>query len=216
MSVPTLDHSPTFALGRFSAVAIASSTGGPAVVRGIAAKLPADLPFPIFVAQHLPPTFTPGFAGGLDAASALTAIHGEDGMPVLPGVIYVGPGHQHLRVRRQRPGSPVQLDISPEPEALIYKPSGDELLRTCAAVYGGRVLAIVLTGIGHDGMDGARAVIEAGGVVLTQRADTCAVYGMPRSCDEAGLSSASLTPEGIARTILQLSPGHRGEALLAG
>jgi len=172
------------------------------------AGLPADLPVPILLAQHLPPTFTVQFAAQLDRAGPLTAVEAETGMPLLAGVLYVGRGREHLRVRG-RPGaalSEARLEVSPEPVELPFKPSADELLRSCARVFGGGTLAVILTGIGRDGTAGAKAVHEAGGMVLTQSQATCAVYGMPRSCVEAGVSDAALGPEEIGRALLQLSP----------
>lgn len=202
---------PFFETDRFSAIAIGSSTGGPGVVQGILSGLPADLPAPIFLAQHMPPNFTASFAHSLANSCALNVIHAEDGMPVLAGTVYVGVGHQHMRVRRVTARRQV-LEIDPEPERLLFKPAADEIFRTCAEVYGGRTLAVVISGIGHDGTDGGRRVHEAGGVILTQHETTCAVYGMPRSCVEAGISAAQLTPEQIRLALLQLSPQHAGEA----
>lgn len=197
---------PPFQPGRFAAIAIGSSTGGPGVVQHILSGLPADLGLPIFVAQHMPPIFTASYSNTLAHASPLAVYHAEDGMPVVPGAVYVGRGHQHMRVVRR--AGRVCLEISPEPTNLAFRPSVDELFRTVAEIYGGKTLAVVISGIGKDGLLGAKQVVERGGVVLTQTRATCAVYGMPRACDEAGLSSAQLDPEGIRQAILQLSPPH--------
>lgn len=210
--VVRMDQIPLFDLGRFDAVAIGSSTGGPGLVERIVMGLPADLPVPIFVAQHMPPTFTESFAARIQLGSALTVVHAEDQMPVLPGTVYVGRGHQHLRTRRVG-STRVLLEVTKEPDQLVFKPSVDELFCSCARVYGAATLAVVLTGIGHDGTQGAKAVRESGGAVLTQSADTCAVYGMPRSCVEAGVSNAQLNPDQICRAILQLSPDHYQRAV---
>ena len=198
---------PRFDLGRFDAVAIGSSTGGPPIVEEILGGLPADLPAPIFLAQHMPPNFTVTFAAHLDRASPLSVVHAEDGMPILPGVVYVGVGHQHMRIRRR--AGQTRIEINTQPEDLVYKPSADELFSSCATVYSRSVLAVVLTGIGKDGTQGALKVREAGGKVLTQSQDTCAVYGMPRSCVDSDASDAQLHPDQIRRAILQLSPMHR-------
>lgn len=200
------DNIPQFPLGRFKAVAIGASTGGPGYVEQIIAGLPADLPFPIFIAQHLPPHFTATFAAQLDHAGPLTAVQAEDGMPVFPGTVYVGMGHQHMRLRRNL--GKVSIEISPQPTELLYKPSADELLRSCAAIYGRNTLAVVMSGIGQDGALGALAVRSAGGVILTQSEHTCAVYGMPKACVINGLSDAQLDPDDIRRAILQLSPEY--------
>ena len=100
-----------------------------------------------------------------------------------------------------------------EPQSRLYKPSADELFRSCTEVYGQATLAVVMTGMGADGTEGAGAIKTAGGGVLTQSEKTCVVYGMPRSCVEAGLSDAQLDPDQISRAILQLSPDYRHRAL---
>lgn len=201
---------PAFELQRFDVVAIGSSTGGPGLVESIVAGLPADIRVPIIVAQHMPPSFTESFARTLAQSSPLAVFHAEDGLPVVPGTVYVGRGHNHVRVVRQRQG--VRLEVNALPTERVYRPSADELFASCAKVYGGKVLGIVMTGIGQDGVVGAQAVVNAGGMVVTQAKSTCVVYGMPRACDEAGLSSANLNPEEIRRTILQLSPMFRSQA----
>ena len=207
-----MDGIPVFKPDRFQAVAIGASTGAPGQIETILAALPADLPLPLLIAQHLPPSISQSFAAQLDAASALSVVVAEDGMPVYPGVVYIGPGRQHLRVVR-RIGARHVIEVGPEPSELLFKPSADELFRSCAGVWRERLLVVVMTGIGRDGTQGARRVRDEGGIVLTQTQATCAVYGMPRSCVEAGLSDAQLSPERIARAILQLSPEHGGKAL---
>ncbi len=199
---------PIFEPGRFEVIAIASSTGGPGLLEAIISGLPADLSVPILVAQHLPPTFTPDFARMIDQKGALTVYHAEHGMPVFPGTVYIGEGHKHLRVERGRDGG-CRIVVSPLPSELVYKPSANELFTSCAAVYGSKVLAIVMTGIGTDGLTGAQRVVSSGGMVITQSRSSCVVYGMPRACDEAGLSSASLDPEQIRLALLQFSPSQR-------
>ncbi len=202
---------PKFDLDRFKAVAIGSSTGGPSLVEQILRGLPADLTVPILIAQHMPPKFTESFAAQLAQISPLTVVHAQDLMPVYSGTVYIGQGHQHLRVKRLGRHR-VEVEISPTPTELAYKPSVDELFLSCADVYGPDTLAIILSGIGRDGTQGAQAIRAKGGVVLTQSIETCAVYGMPRYCVEAGASDAQLPPDQIRRAILQLSPQYAGNA----
>jgi len=198
-------HPPQFEPDRFRAVAIGSSTGGPTLVKQMIAGLPADLPVPILIAQHLPPNFTREMALAMDRESPLTVVEAEDGQPVFPGTVYLGPGRLHMRVIQNLARKPV-IKISDQPKELLYKPSVDELFDSCAKVFKDKTLGIVMTGIGRDGVLGAQEIVNAGGIILTQSKATCAVYGMPRSCDEAKLSSASLTPEQLRQTIHQLSP----------
>jgi len=206
------DEIPSFESHRFKAVAIGSSTGGPNLVQEIIAGLPADMPVPILIAQHLPPKFTHDLAVSMDRLSPLTVVHAEDGQPVFPGTVYLGPGRMHMRVVKG-PNNRRTIQVSDQPTDLLYKPSVDELFDSCAQVYGRAVLGIVMTGIGRDGTLGATRIVKAGGVILTQSKATCAVYGMPRSCDEAGLSSARLDPNGLRQTIHQLSPSFKHEHL---
>ncbi len=198
---------PQFETGRIDVVAIGSSTGGPNLVQQIIAGLPADMPVPILIAQHLPPKFTHDLSITMDQRAALTVVEAEDGMPVFPGTVYLGRGRMHMRVT-QSTGKRVSIRISDQPAHLAYKPSVDELFDSCAEVYGRSVLGIVMTGIGRDGTQGATRIVQTGGVIVTQTKASCAVYGMPRSCDDAGLSSASLDPEGIRQAIHMLSPSY--------
>jgi two-component system, chemotaxis family, protein-glutamate methylesterase/glutaminase len=202
------DVIPPFQPNRFKVVAIGSSTGGPTLVQQIIAGLPADMPVPILIAQHLPPKFTHEMALAMDRQSPLTVVEAEDGQPVFPGTVYLGPGRMHTRVVKGLSKRPV-IKVSDQPAELLYKPSVDELFDACAQVYGKHTLGIVMTGIGQDGTIGAGKIVQAGGVILTQNKATCAVYGMPRSCDDANLSSARLSPEQLRQAIHQLSPSFQ-------
>ncbi|MEQ9454835.1 MAG: CheB methylesterase domain-containing protein [Phycisphaeraceae bacterium] len=185
-------------------VAIGASTGAPELVRQILINLPADLRVPIFIAQHMPPAFTESMALSIARESPLAVHHAENGMPVLPGVVYIGQGHRHMSVWKGATGRPT-IRIAKEPEHKLYRPSADVLFASANEVRPGRVLAIVMSGIGTDGLEAAHHVRHSGGLVVTQSADTCAVYGMPRACDEAGLSNASLSPENIRRLLARFS-----------
>lgn len=203
---------PQFEARRFEAVAIGSSTGGPGLLSSIITSLPADLPFPILVAQHLPPSFTLQLAQQMDTQGALTVVHAEDGMAVLPGVVYVAPGRQHMRVHPSADHK-VHIEVSDGPAGLYFKPSVDELLSSVAQTWGRKSLGIVMTGLGQDGCKGAHAIHKAGGVIVTQSQRTCTIYGMPRACDEAGLSSAKLDPPEIRDMLMQFSPQHRHQVV---
>lgn len=200
----SMSRFPQFTSDQFDAVAIASSTGGPQLVEQILCGLPADLAVPVLVAQHMPETFTESLTLRVGNRAALGCYHAEEGMPVHPGVAYIGRGGNHLRVKRL--SDRVSIRISPEPASRCYKPSADELFESCTQAWPGRVLAIVLTGMGKDGVEGAARLVEDGGTVITQDKESCVIYGMPKACDEAGLSSASLTVPQIIEMLLQLSP----------
>ena len=160
------DTPPHFPPNRFKAVAIGSSTGGPNLVQRMIAGLPADMPAPILIAQHLPPKFTHDLAITMDRQSPLTVVQAENGQPVFPGTVYLGPGRMHMRVIKGPDNRPT-IRVSDQPTDLLYKPSVDELFDSCAQVYHSHVLGIVMTGIGRDGTLGAARVVKAGGVILT-------------------------------------------------
>ena len=184
-----------------NAIAMGVSTGGPPVVQRILAALPASFPAPIFVAQHMPGAFTGPFAERLNASSALEVCEAQDGMPVVSGRVYVGPGGMHLRVRRH--GVQVVTEVSPEPRDALYKPSATELIASIAQVYGSRGLALILTGMGSDGLEGARQLKVAGGTVFAQDEASCVVYGMPKAVVEAGLTDAIIELSDIPEALLR-------------
>lgn len=188
-------------------VVIGSSTGGPPVLEQILTRLPADLPVPIVVAQHMPPLFTRSLSDRLDNLCAVTVLHGEDRQPLPPGTVTIIPGGQHGRVKSV--GGVLKLEVSGEPAAALYKPSVNELFRSAAEVAGDRAAAVMLTGMGDDGAVGSEALHRAGAPLVAQSAETCVVYGMPRAVVDRGLATATATPEAIASWIASLAP-HRG------
>jgi two-component system chemotaxis response regulator CheB len=170
----------------FDAVVIGTSTGGPQALRAVIPLLPADLPVPVFVVQHIPAQFTGSLAERLDGMSPLRVFEASDGMLVEPGTVLVAPGGRHLGVSHR--GEQVACVLDDGPRRRGCRPSVDHMLESAAQLYGGRVLAVVLTGMGCDGLDGCRELKRRGGTVLTQSADGCVVYGMPKAVSEAGLS----------------------------
>ncbi len=192
--------------GDFDLIAIGSSTGGPPVLEKILTSLPADLSAPVVIAQHMPVVFTKAMAERLDTQCAVTVVHGMTGMPLHPGTVYIAPGGQHVHIRAGVKGR-LTLRVSDEPKEAYYKPSVDALLESAAKAVGKRCLGVVLTGMGRDGAIGAKALADAGGLVLAQDEGSCVVYGMPKAVVAAGAAKASLTPEEIAAAI-----GHLGSA----
>jgi two-component system, chemotaxis family, protein-glutamate methylesterase/glutaminase len=172
------------------AVAIGSSTGGPQALFAVMGALKGALRQPIFITQHMPATFTTILAEHIARASGYACAEGVDGEPVRGGRVYVAPGDFHMTVEGGRGEKVVRLTKTP-PENFC-RPSVDPMLRSLAAAYGGRVLTLILTGMGHDGLSGARAVIEAGGTLVAQDEATSVVWGMPGAVAMAGLCSAVL------------------------
>ena len=172
------------------AIAIGSSTGGPQALFSVMGALRGALRQPIFITQHMPATFTTILAEHIARASGYASAEGVDGEPVRGGRIYVAPGDFHMTVDGARGEKVVRLLKTP-PENFC-RPSVDPMLRSLAAAYGGRVLTLILTGMGHDGLGGGRAVVEAGGTLIAQDEATSVVWGMPGAVATAGLCSAVL------------------------
>ena len=199
---PPARPGPPRRTARPEVLVVAASTGGPdALVRFLGA-LPGGLPVPVLVVQHMPPVFTTMFAQRLDAGSALSVSEAGDGDAVRPGRVLLAPGDHHLRVVADGSRLAAAVDRG-EPENYC-RPSADPLFRSAAAAYGGRVLAVVLTGMGSDGLAGARAVVDAGGRVLVQDEATSVVWGMPGAVTRAGLADAVLPLDLLADRVTDL------------
>jgi two-component system chemotaxis response regulator CheB len=177
-------------------VAISLSTGGPAAIGEIAAKLPADFRVPLMVVPHMAPMFTRFFAERLATQTRLKVVEATDGEAVQPGVIYVAPGEAHLTLQR-RNGASV-LVLSQDPPVHGHRPAADVLFRSVAEVYGSRALGLVLTGMGQDGVSGCEAITTAGGRVIVQDEATSVVWEMAGLVAKAGLADAVMPLADIA------------------
>ncbi len=173
-------------LGNHQAVVIGSSTGGPSALEQLLRPVPRSIGLPILIVQHMPLLFTRSLAERLNRTCTVTVRLAEAGMSVEPGVALVAPGEDHLTVRRDRTGR-VYCHLSKEPSDKPHCPSVDVLFRSAADVWGRAALGLVLTGMGHDGLEGAQAIVERGGIVLGQDEASCVVYGMPKAVADAGL-----------------------------
>ncbi len=177
--------------GSTDLVAIGASTGGPQALTAILTALPGDLPCAVAVALHIPAEYTAAVASRLDASCALEVVEASDRTELRPGRVVVARGGMHLLVRRSAGGAPLVAQVSRTPASLYY-PSVDVLFASAAEACGARLLGVVLTGMGSDGLEGSRAVRAAGGRVLTQSEASSVIYGMPRVVREAGLSCGEL------------------------
>jgi len=178
---------------------IGSSTGGPEALAKILPQLPAALPVPVLLVQHMPPVFTRQFAQRLDRLSPLRVVEAADGSPLAPGTVHLAPGDHHLVVRSSRSGLHTGLNQGP-PENFC-RPAVDPLFRSAVDAYDGAVLALVLTGMGSDGRNGAAAIREAGGTVLVQDQATSVVWGMPGAIAQAGLADEILPLDRVAEAV---------------
>lgn len=176
-------------------IIIGSSTGGPQALEALIGQLPANLPVPIVIAQHMPPQFTLALAKRLDACCALKVAEAVDGDLLVNGTVYIGPGGMHLRV------TPTSLRVEPDNGESFYKPSVDVLAESALAVFGKKVLGVMLTGMGNDGMKGFLKLHQAGAYNLVQDQASCVVYGMPRAVADAGGADEVLPLDKIAQRI---------------
>jgi len=203
----TPDRIPPLKPNRFDAVCIGSSTGGPPVLETLLADLPKNWKTPIVVAQHMPALFTRSLAERLEHFGPVQVRHGQDQMPLERATIYICPGGMQTRITKEGLGK-WRLRVTDEQGPNLYKPSVDLLFESAADAFGSRVLALVLTGMGEDGLQGARKLHARKAVLLAQNAGSCVVYGMPKAVTEAGLVDASLDPARLRAALEQLGPGH--------
>jgi two-component system chemotaxis response regulator CheB len=183
--------------GRAPLVVIACSTGGPKALGELVPKLPRPLGAGALVVQHMPPGFTAPLAARLDRASALHVREAQDGDVVGRDDLLVAPGGSHMHLLT---GGKIQLSAD---EAAIggLRPRADLTILDAARHFGRRLLLVVLTGMGKDGLEGAHAVKRAGGRVLVEAESTCTVYGMPRAVSEAMLADGELALHDLPQAI---------------
>jgi two-component system chemotaxis response regulator CheB len=182
-------------------VAIGASTGGPTALAEIFTRLPADLGVPIVLVQHMPPMFTRLLAERLSAQSPVRMQEGATGTVLQPGQAWIAPGDFHMAVTHD--GANARLQVHHEPPENSCRPSVDVLFRSVAKVFGKHALAVLLTGMGHDGVRGCEAIREAGGRVLVQDEASSVVWGMPGYVAKAGLADRVLPITMIADAIMR-------------
>jgi two-component system chemotaxis response regulator CheB len=209
--VPSADAQPLSCSP--SVVAIGVSTGGPAALDLLLPALPASFPIPVLIVQHMPELFTRPFAERLDGRCVLRVWEAAEGEPVRPGNIYIARGNWHLEVLAAAlAGQPKTMHLSQGPPENHCRPSVDVLFCSVAAAYGAGALALVLTGMGSDGMQGCRAIRNNGGSVLAQDEASSTVWGMPGAVAHAGLAQKLLPLSAIAPELIRLAGRSRGEA----
>ena len=193
---------------------IGSSTGGPEALARMLPHLPASLPVPVLLVQHMPPVFTRQFAQRLDRLCPLRVVEAVDGTQLAPGTVHLAPGDHHLVVQATARGHYTSLNQAP-PENFC-RPAVDPLFRSAVHAFDGAVLAVVLTGMGSDGRIGAGAVRDAGGTVVAQDQATSVVWGMPGAVASAGLADEILPLDRVADSILRHLSGAPSPVLTLG
>jgi two-component system chemotaxis response regulator CheB len=177
-------------------IVIGTSTGGPQALTHIASRLPGDLPVPVAAVVHIPVGYTASLAARLDRISTLTVVEAEEGLVVAAGMMVIARAGVHLALEASGEGARCRLMT--EPRTSLHRPSVDALFTSAAEAFGPGVLAAVCTGMGEDGLLGARAIRDRGGRVLAESAWSCVVDGMPRSIREAGLADGEAPIEAMA------------------
>ena len=208
---PAAARAAPIALRPFSLVpprvlVVGASTGGPQALRLLVSQLArACERVPVLITQHMPATFTTILAEHLARASGRPAREGCDGEPIVPGTIYLAPGGRHMQVTCRDRRRVIALDEGPLVN--FCRPAVDPLFGSAAQVWGGAVLALLLTGMGVDGAQGAAAIVAAGGSVVAQDEPTSVVWGMPGAAARAGLCSAVLPLDRIVPKLVELIAG---------
>ncbi len=187
--------------GSLRAIGIGCSTGGPQALAALLRGLGRSLPVPIVAVQHMPAGFTAMLADHLDRLGGPGCAEARDGEAMQPGRLYLAPGERHILVEVGIDGQLVAR-LSEAPPENFCRPAVDPMLRSLSAACGGELIAVILTGMGQDGLLGCRAVAEAGGMVLAQDEASSVVWGMPGAVARAGLAQALLPPDGLAEQIL--------------
>ena len=183
---------------------VGTSTGGPQALKLMMPRLPADFRVPVGLVLHMPIGYTEMYAQKLDELCALKVVEAKGGEEAVAGMVFLAPAGRHLLFRRGADGV-VRTSLDIRPVDTPHRPAVDVLFRSAAEVYGSGVLAVVMTGMGADGREGAAWIKAQGGRVLTEAEESCVVYGMPRSVVEAGLSDAKVPLEEMARAIMNLT-----------
>ena len=186
---------------RIDIVVLGISTGGPQALRRIMPLFPRNFPIPFAIVLHMPVGYTALYAEKLNETCALEVKEAAEGDILTPGVVLLAQAGRHLTFRRLSNGQ-VSTQLSVHPMEKLHRPSVDVLFRSAAETFGARTLAVVMTGMGDDGKEGAGWIKAQGGTVITEAENSCVIYGMPRSVVEAGLSDEAVPLEQMALSIM--------------
>jgi two-component system chemotaxis response regulator CheB len=195
----TSDHS-VIPIRPVQAVCIGVSTGGPMALMQVFSQISTPLSVPIFIVQHMPPSFTALLAARLSAAGVVTVKEAEESEIALAGTAYIAPGGFHMTLEKS--GTKTIIHLNTESPENSCRPAVDVLFRAAAEVYGGGVLAVMLTGMGYDGLKGSQVIAAKGGQIIAQDEATSVVWGMPGAVVQAGLANSVLPIEKMAEEIV--------------
>jgi two-component system, chemotaxis family, protein-glutamate methylesterase/glutaminase len=187
----------------FHVVALGVSTGGPFSLQKIIPMLPKEFPLPILIVQHMPPKFTKSLSDRLNGMSQIAVKEAEHGEPIKAGTVYIAQGGFHMKAVKNGLSTPT-IGISEQPASSLHRPSVDVMMESVVQAYGRNVLGVIMTGMGHDGLEGLKLIKSRNGYCLAQNEDTCVVYGMPKSAVDAGIADAIVPLENIPETMVKL------------
>jgi two-component system chemotaxis response regulator CheB len=204
---PRVIHEAT--RGKYRLVAIGASTGGPPALQSILTKMPRGLPVGIVISQHMPEGFTRLFSERLNRLVGIRVSEAEEGDVVEDGKALVAPGGKHLLLRREK-GGKVTVHIEKATEADRYSPSIDKMMISASEIYGDRMVGVIMTGMGDDGVLGMKSVKEARGLTIAESEQTCIVYGMPREAINSGAVDRILPLGEIGDAIIGACQGKDG------
>ncbi|MBU2869933.1 chemotaxis response regulator protein-glutamate methylesterase [Colwellia sp. E2M01] len=186
----------------YKLMAIGTSTGGPVALQQILTNLDQNFPLPIIIVQHMPAAFTAAFASRLNKLCKISVKEAADGDVLKPGHAYLAPGGRQMIITGNENAGKIKIldDDSPK---ITFKPSVDISFGSAAKTFGGKVLGVILTGMGSDGKEGSRMLKSKGATIWSQNEDTCVVYGMPQAIDKAGLTDLSLPLELMSASMIK-------------
>jgi two-component system chemotaxis response regulator CheB len=180
-------------------VAIGTSTGGPVALQNVLTQLPANFPLPLVLIQHMPSTFTSAFAERLNSLCKISVVEAKDGDTLRPGVALLAPGGKQMMI-----GKGGRIKVLPGDERLNYKPCVDITFGSAANAFNDKVLAIILTGMGSDGCEGAKLLKQKGATVWAQDERTSVIYGMPMAVAKANLADEILPLTQVGQRLSQI------------
>jgi len=188
---------------RRAVVAVGASTGGPRALMDVIPLLPADLPVPVLVVQHMPAAFTGSFAARLNDSSKLTVREASSREALSAGTAYVAPGGIHMCVAAVGRSAKKRIILTEQPEAAMHRPSVDVMMQSVADVYGADAVGVLLTGMGADGAEGMVAIRRLGGETIAQDEQSCVIFGMPNEAIRRGGARTVLPLEQVASAIVE-------------
>lgn len=189
--------------GKFEAVVIGASTGGPKALYEVITKLPENLGVPVLVVQHMPVGFTKAFAERLDRFSKLKVVEATQGERIQNNIVYVAPGGTHMEISNDK-----TINLTMEPPMWGVRPAVDKLFISASKVYNGKLLGVVLTGMGKDGANGVVEIKKLGGYNMSEDESTCTIYGMPKAAFETRMVDEVVPLYHVSERIVNVVTGE--------